>query len=67
MEAHTYSLTTTTSTTKNNNKITEIKNCWSLISFKINKHDSSIKRQSLKEWMQKQDHSFWCIQETHST
>jgi exonuclease III len=46
-------------------KITGSNNYFSLISLNINGFNSPIKRHRLKDWIQKQEPTFCCIQETH--
>ena len=46
-------------------KITGDSNHWSLIPLNINGLNSPIKRHGLTGWIQKQNPSFFCIQETH--
>ena len=46
-------------------KITGSNNYFSLISLNINGFNSPIKRHRLKDWLQKQEPTFCCIQETY--
>jgi exonuclease III len=46
-------------------KITGSNNFFSLISLHINGFNSPIKRHRLKNWLYKQDLTYYCIQETH--
>ena len=46
-------------------KFTGGSNPWSLISLNINGPNSPIKRHRLTDWIQKQNPSFFCMQETH--
>jgi exonuclease III len=46
-------------------KITGSNNLFSFMSLNINELNSPIKRHRLTDWLQKQDPTFCCIQETH--
>jgi exonuclease III len=46
-------------------KIIRSNNYFSLISLNINGLNSPIKRQRLREWIHKQDPTFYCLQATH--
>jgi exonuclease III len=46
-------------------KIIESNNYFSLISLNINGLNSPIKRHRLTDWLQKQEPTFCCLQETH--
>ena len=46
-------------------KITGSSNHYSLLSLNINGLNSLRKRYRITDWMQKQDPTFWCKQETH--
>ena len=52
----------TNSTTK---KVTGVNNPWSVISLNFNGLNSPIKSHRLRDWIQKQDQTFCCLQETH--